>query len=325
MGLTVRFARLYIKRWCGAGYLREGAAWRRLCVPMSGMRSTFRSFIVALVVATLGAISASATEVRARLGERLERLSEGVESRHRLKVDTEAISDATELAIELPERTVRVARSALERRDQGEYVWVGEDGSDGRVVLTARGGALAGTIFDSTGVYRIFPAADGGHALLEVDGSVEPGLRRRPLDGRRRRRSYYRGGGRAKDRSGSSAPCGRPRDLHAEVARRGGWQAQHAHCGAALRRPDQRGFPQQRDRRSYSGWSARPRSRRPPTRSSTASVWSDGCGGSDQIARLRRDVGAALVGLLHDGGSQACGSAAMIYRPGGPGAGLAFF
>lgn len=296
------------------------------------MTGVFRIVIVAsLLAAAPWTASAEETRPELRLGERLERLESGDPGgRYRLKMDVEAVRAAARLQVELPEgRTAAVRRRSVERRARVDFLWTGESSRGDRIVLTGEGGRVAGTIFGVDRTYRIFPSQDGGHEILEAEAGAE-------LECGGVAESAGHEGGRFEGERPAVARSDSQRDTRraplidllvaydsASTAAVGGKRnirtiVQHyvdltnvafhnSEIEARVRLVDsvEVTLPANVLGNNFAvlGWLQE----------------------SSEIASLRASSGADMVGVLSENTSRACGVAAMIYRPGGPGAGQAFF
>jgi hypothetical protein len=256
-----------------------------------------------------------------RLTERLERLDDAVEAGFRAQVEPERLAAAGRIELELPgDRLMAVTRSRLEERGRGDLLWSGSSSGDEQVVLTVRGGRLAGTVFGRDGVYQISPVGDDGHELLEVDRGTLPGCGGAPhFDGLEpvARSSATTTSFRTPRidllvlyEARTTAAVGSKRNMQTIVQHYVDLTNVALHNSAVEARvrlvhTTEVSFPAgvSGSNEAILGW----------LRSSA------------EIADLRGAHGADLVGVVHEPLARFCGSAAMVYRPGGPTSSRAFF
>ncbi len=261
-----------------------------------------------------------------RLGERLERTS--AEAVYAVEVDPRSIEAAEWVELELPGgRRARVVRSGLELRGGGDLLWTGRTGLGERVVLTVAGGRLAGSVFGSEHGYSIFPHGAGGHRLLEIDAGSRPACGGAPLAGPSTEGRELRARLAAAGRSATAHRTPRfdllvvyATETTAAVGSKRNMVAVVRHyvdlTNVAFHN---------------SGISGRVRlvhATEAPLPGDVAGDHArilDWAAGSAAIADLRAAHGADLVGVVYERGEGVCGSAGMIYRPGGPTLSRAFF
>ncbi len=282
-----------------------------------------------LLVGVLLATGAVATEAEAparvvRLGERLDRAGTDAVG-FAARIDLDRIESASQLELELPGGRVAVAeRALLERSEGGGLVWSGRTGAGEQVVLSAVGGRLAGTVFGSSGGYEIFPSGDGEHTIIALDPGDLPEC-----------------GGAAVATGGAKgellvAPSlgadGAPRRPRVDVAI---VYAASTRAALGTKRNVNVLIQHYVDLTNVAFHNSEVEARvrlvgteevaLPSRVIGSNSLILDWLSDAPSVADLRNATGADLIGILYEEPGTACGSAAMIYRPGGPTLSRAFF
>ncbi len=296
--------------------------WSRLCFvrPSSAMSSNRRLALLLFVtaIAAGGTVAAAAETARLlELGERIERTAA-----YRASVEPEALETATRLEIALPEgRIAAFSRSYSELPSRGHRIWAGQSDFGEELIASRIGDRLVATVFTESGVFELTPSP-GGYRLSAANSGDLPECDVSAID-----------------ESLEAAP---EKMLGTESA------------GSALPRVDVLVVYGQRSREAVgstrdmaaviqhyvdltnvafhnSEVSARVRL----VGAEEVTLPSDVIGSNSQILGwvssstevdgLRDKTGADLVGIVYEDAGTACGSAAMIYRPGGPTLSRAFF
>ncbi len=282
----------------------------------------------------LAALLALAVPIRADvgsrllvIGERIERLPDRAETAFRAQLDLRGLDSAERIVLELPGRLASVERSRIEHRAGGDLLWTGRTRLGEEVVLTLRGGRLAGTVFGRERGYRIYPSGEGGHTLLEVAAGEELDCGGAPLHGPSAEGAELRA--RIAASSGSSAEHRTPRiDLlvvYADASREilGSKRDLLTLVDHFVDLTNVAFHNSEMDIRVRLAHAAEVTVPENIVGDDPATLnW---LVESSAIADLRDARGADVVGLVYEGGNRICGSAAMIYRPGGPTLSRAFF
>ncbi len=238
---------------------------------------------------------------------------------YELPVDVERLARAPgSIALELPDgRSIAIRRREVAVRGAGDLVWRGRVRGGGDAILTLRAGHLAATIWAPGALFEIVPEGAGRHRLVEVDAeSLEicAGVR--------------------ETAAASFAPAAEAvADPGARIDLLGVYSGQVL---AALGSPRavETFFQHNVDLTNLSYKNSRVRSRVRLVHAALVSV-PDGPSAGDsflswvqthpEVAALREEHGADVVGLIYERQTRFCGSAAMLFRPGFNGAGQAFF
>lgn len=266
--------------------------------------------------------TAAADEVPVvRLLDRLERLPGAIDGAARAEVDLDQLERARRVSIELPaDQMVSATRSDLERRDHDDFLWTGRTALGEQVVLTVRAGRLAGTVFGSNAVYQISPSGENGHEVVPVERDSLPGCGGAP---------HFDGGEVMARGSRSSTPVRTPRidvlvlydvKTSAAVGSKRNMETVVQHYMDLTNVAFHNSKIDGRVRLVHSAEVVLPSE---VTGSNSAML--EWLRSSAEVAQLRADRGADLVGLIHEPNASFCGSASMVYRPGGPTASGAFF
>lgn len=257
-----------------------------------------------------------------RLLDRLERLPSEVGAGARAEVDLDRLVRARRVVIELPDdQAVSATRAGLEERSGDDFLWTGRSVGGEQVVLTAQGGRLAGTVFGRGGVYQISPSGEGDHEVLRVDRDSLAGCGGAPR---------FDGAEPAAQTSGAPllSQSRTPRvDLLVLYSAR-------ASAAAGSRRNMETIVQHFVDLTNVAFHNSEIDARVRLVHASEVTLPGDVLDSSAilswlsrsaEIADLRATHGADLVGIVHGQSSNVCGSASMIYRPGGPTLSRAFF
>lgn len=139
------------------------------------MHSAFRTFYVVAVLCGMSSLAGAdflAAHQRAFVDQ------PGVVEAHLVELESSMLArGADRLEFAMPDGArYLAARSSLEFRSADNLTWRGwlDDREDLRVVLTLKGGMIAGRIESSDGVYEIRPGSDGQHELLKLDLDAFP-------------------------------------------------------------------------------------------------------------------------------------------------------
>ncbi len=237
---------------------------------------------------------------------------------YELPVDVERMARApAEIVLALPDgRSVAVRRREVAVRGPGDLLWRGRVRGGGEALLTLRGGHLAATIWAPGALFEIVPEAAGRHRLVEVDAEAL---------------EICAGVATAEE---DFAPAAEPvADASARIDLLGVYSREVL---AALGSPSavETFFQHNVDLTNLSYKNSRVASRVRLVHAALVSV-PDGPAAGDsflswvqthpEVAALREEHGADVVGLIYERQTRFCGTAAMLFRPGINGAGQAFF
>jgi hypothetical protein len=284
---------------------------------------SFHRIVLAGLLAVWSLTAAAAEPPAIRLGEPLERLPAAVAAGARVEVDFERLLSDRSIEIELPEgRFLAAVRERLELRSQGDVMWTGRTLDGEAVVLTVHGGRLAGTVFAAEGVHQIFPNGAGSHEVLSIETGSRPACGGAP---------HFEDPLPLAESALVSSEAGRAPRIDLLVL----YDAESSAAVGSKRNMEtvvQHFVDLTNVAFHNSDIETRVRLAQATEVSVPAEVRGNGRALlewlrlSASIGDLRATHGADLIGLVHEPTpATACGSAAMIYRPGGPGAGLAVF
>ncbi len=277
------------------------------------------SLLATAALASAAASPASWAEVVLRPAALLApRVGATAVAEYELPVDFERLARAPgAIALELPDgRSVSIRRREIVARGAGDLLWRGRVRGGGEAVLTLRAGHLAASIWAPGAVFEIVPQGAGRQRLVEVDaeklevcGGIPPA---------------------ADDLSAAAATSADP---SARIDLLGVYSREVLEAlGGAL--AVETFFQHNVDLTNISYKNSGVASRVRLVHTALVSV-DDGPSAGDsflawvqthpEVAALREQHGADVVGLIYERQTRFCGTAAMLFRPGFNGAAQAFF